>query len=157
MQINPSITQEAVFLGISLLLGVGLFFLYDIFRIFRRIVPHGNVWIALEDICYWMVCTAAVFVMLYQENDGMVRGFALGGIVLGMLCYYCLFSRLVIRLHVAVLRAVLGVLRKIFGFFYKIFSFLFRPFCRVGKKGGGFLKKQLKKAVKAFKIGISKH
>ena len=157
MQIHPSIAQEAVFLGVSLLSGACLFFLYDIFRIFRRIVPHGNIWIALEDICYWLVCTAAVFVMLYQENDGMVRGFALGGIVLGMVCYYFLLSRLVIRLHVAVLRAVLGVVHRVFGFFRKIFGFLLRPFYRVGKKSGGFLKKQLKKVGKAVKISIKKH
>lgn len=33
------------FLGISVLVGMGLFLLYDIFRIFRRIVPHGAIWI----------------------------------------------------------------------------------------------------------------
>lgn len=52
---------EAVFLGISVLVGMGLFLLYDIFRIFRRIVPHGAIWIGVEDFCYWLLCTAAVF------------------------------------------------------------------------------------------------
>lgn len=157
MQIHPSIGQEAVFLGVSLLSGVCLFFLYDIFRIFRRIVPHGNIWIGLEDICYWLLCTAAVFVMLYQENDGMVRGFSLGGIVLGMICYHFLLSRLVIRVHVAVLRAVLGAAKKVLGLLRKILGFFLHPFYKAGKGIGNFLKKQLKKIFKAFKIGISKH
>ena len=75
-RVSEGIFTEAVFLGISVLVGMGLFLLYDIFRIFRRIVPHGAIWIGVEDFCYWLLCTAAVFLMLYQENDGMIRGFA---------------------------------------------------------------------------------
>lgn len=76
-RVSEGIFTEAVFLGISVLVGMGLFLLYDIFRIFRRIVPHGAIWIGVEDFCYWLLCTAAVFLMLYQENDGMIRGFAI--------------------------------------------------------------------------------
>lgn len=150
MLVNESIGREAVFLGISLLLGVVLFLLYDILRIFRRVVPHGNIWIGIEDFLYWICCAAAVFVMLYQENDGMVRGFALGGIVIGMILYYLLFSRFVIRINVAILKTILG-------FLGKILRFLFHPFIKIGKKMFGFLKKQLKKFIRAIRIGISKH
>lgn len=150
MLVNESISREAIFLGISLLLGVVLFLLYDILRIFRRVVPHGNIWIGIEDFLYWICCAAVVFVMLYQENDGMVRGFALGGIVIGMMLYYLLFSRFVIRINVAILKTVLG-------FFGKILHFLFSPFIKIWKKIFGFFKKQLKKVIRAIKIGISKH
>ena len=43
MPVSETIVQEAVFLGTAILAGAGLFFLYDILRIFRRIVPHGNI------------------------------------------------------------------------------------------------------------------
>ncbi|MFR4128106.1 MAG: spore cortex biosynthesis protein YabQ [Roseburia inulinivorans] len=87
-RVSEGIFTEAVFLGISVLVGMGLFLLYDIFRIFRRIVPHGAIWIGVEDFCYWLLCTAAVFLMLYQENDGMIRGFAIGGVIFGMILYF---------------------------------------------------------------------
>ena len=99
MPVSETIVQEAVFLGTAILAGAGLFFLYDILRIFRRIVPHGNIWIGAEDFLYWLVCTGVVFVMLYQENDGMVRGFALGGVILGMFLYILLLSRLVVKVN----------------------------------------------------------
>lgn len=149
MDIQESIGQEAVFLGVSILLGIFLFLVYDILRIFRRIFPHGNIWIGVEDFCYWLLCTAAVFIMLYQENDGMVRGFSIGGVVLGMMLYYFLLSRFVIKIHVAVLSAVFGFLRKNVGI-------LTRPFRKIGRKFFGFLKKQLKKFYRAIRIGISK-
>ncbi|MBQ1271529.1 MAG: spore cortex biosynthesis protein YabQ, partial [Clostridia bacterium] len=41
---------------------------------------HGNVWIGIEDICYWFFCTGVVFLLLYQGNDGRMRGFAFLGI-----------------------------------------------------------------------------
>ena len=37
-RVSEGIFTEAVFLGISVLVGMGLFLLYDIFRIFRRIL-----------------------------------------------------------------------------------------------------------------------
>ena len=128
---------------------MALFFLYDLLRIFRRIIPHGNFWIGVEDFLYWMVCTGTVFVMLYQENDGMVRGFALGGVVLGMLFYYLLLSRFVIRANVFVLKKILGILGKILGFFFHpVFWFL--------RKIGRFFRKQLKKFLRAVKMCIYK-
>lgn len=149
MTVSETIGQETTFVGISLLLGIGLFFLYDILRIFRRILPHGAIWIGVEDFIYWLVCTGAVFVMLYQENDGMVRGFALGGVAIGMVCYYTLLSRFVIKVNVAVIRAVTGAIRK-------VFKVLFSPFLWIIKKIWRFFRKELKKVWRAVKIGLCK-
>ena len=121
------IFTEAVFLGISVLVGMGLFLLYDIFRIFRRIVPHGAIWIGVEDFCYWLLCTAAVFLMLYQENDGMIRGFAIGGVIFGMILYFFLLSRFVVKINVCILKKILGIAGRITGFVTK-------PFRKIGRK-----------------------
>lgn len=147
--ICTAICREAVFLGISVLLGMGLFFLYDILRIFRRIVLHGAIWVGMEDFVYWLICTGAVFVMLYQRNDGMIRGFALGGVGIGMLLYYAFFSSLVIKANVF-------VLKKVTGFIGKIVRLLFTPFLRIGKKVWKFFRKRLKKFFRAVKIGLCK-
>ena len=102
MAVSTSIYQELLFLGSSVLVGMGLFFLYDILRIFRRILPHGNIWIGVEDFLYWIIFTGVVFVLLYRENDGMVRGFAFGGLLVGMACYYLLLSRLIVHCQVLI-------------------------------------------------------
>lgn len=149
MSVSATIGQEAVFLGTSILLGAVLFVVYDVLRIFRRIVPHGNLWIGVEDFIYWLICTAAVFVMLYRENDGMVRGFAFGGIVVGMLLYYATLSRLMIKANVFVLRKVCGLLGKILGG-------ILGPPAKLGKKITGFLIKRLKKVWRAVKMGLCK-
>ena len=149
MAVSTSIYQELLFLGSSVLVGMGLFFLYDILRIFRRILPHGNIWIGVEDFLYWIIFTGVVFVLLYRENDGMVRGFSIGGIVLGMLLYYLLLSRFVIRINVMVFGVVFGLLGKIFGT-------ILLPVRKHGKKIIHFFRKRLKKVCRAVKIGLCK-
>ena len=148
-RVSEGILTEAVFLGISILVGMGLFLLYDIFRIFRRIVPHGAVWIGVEDFLYWLLCTAAVFLMLYQKNDGMIRGFAIGGVILGMLLYFVLISRFVVKVNVCILKKILGVGAKMTGF-------VTRPVRKIRRKIISFLRKQLKKLRKVIRMGLCK-
>ena len=129
--------------------GMGLIFTYDIFRICRRLIPHGNIWIGIEDVCYWLFCTGAVFLLLYQRNDGMMRAFCFLGIALGGAVYAFLLSRFVVKICVK----ILGTILKLFG---KILGVVGRPFARTGKKILNFIVKQLKKLYKAIKIGLCK-
>ena len=149
MTVSASISNEAILLGISVCVGAGLFFLYDVLRIFRRIKKHGTVFIGVEDFLYWLICAVVVFLMLYQANDGMIRGFALGGILIGVLAYYFLLSRFVIKINVMVWKRVLQVIGK-------LCSFLFGPIVKNGKKILLFFRRQLKKLCKAVKMGLCK-
>ena len=46
---------EVWFVLHSFLLGAGITFCYDFFRILRRVVPHGILWISLEDMVFWLM------------------------------------------------------------------------------------------------------
>ncbi len=83
--------------------------------------------------------------MLYQENDGLLRWFVLGGVALGMLFENGVISPFVIHLAVKVLR-----------FWQRIFGRIFGAAKKPGRKVFLFLKKELQKIRKAIKIGISK-
>ena len=114
--VSEGIHQELIFLLISVALGEGLI-------IFRQVIPHGVIWTAIEDVCYWVVCALLVFGMVFRTNDGLVRGFSIGGILLGMLFYNHFVSP----------------------FFVKYLSLFFRKIMVILKKG-------LKKIVQAVKI-----
>lgn len=145
MQVSEAIGNEAIFFLVSVLCGMGLVLTYDFFRIIRRLIPHGNIWIGIEDVCYWIFGTVVVFLLLYQKNDGMLRAFCFLGIALGGIIYAFLFSRFVVKIFVWVLGAI-G-----------------KPFVKPGKKIITFIKKiiafirkRLKKLYKAIKIGLCK-
>lgn len=149
MQVSEIIGSEAVFFGMSLLVGMGLRVVYDVFRIWRRVIKHGNFWIGIEDMFYWIFCTIAIFLLLYRENDGMLRLFAFIGILCGMGIYHILLSRYVLKFFVWLLNGVLvkirGVSRVVFG-----------PFIKIGRKILVFFKKWLKKIYKAIRMGLCK-
>ena len=85
---------ELQFFGKAFLCGVALALLYGGLKVFRRLVFHGTVWMAAEDLAYWLLCGFLIFRMLYRENSGAVRGFAVVAVVLGMLSWLLLSKML---------------------------------------------------------------
>lgn len=136
-------TNENVFLFHALRMGIFITFVYDIFRIFRRIIPHKSFLVSVEDICFWMYCAAKVFLMMYHESDGTLRWFAVLGALVGMMLYRKLVSPFFVKYVSLWLGLLLGYLRKIAGF-------MFRPVITVWKT----LKKKLTFFVKMLKMKI---
>ena len=80
--INKSIGVEGMTLILSLFWGMVLAFEYDCIRVFRRIVKHKRVWtISVEDIIYWINVAITAFSIIYELNNGIIRGFVTGGFI----------------------------------------------------------------------------
>lgn len=69
--------------------------LYDVLRIFRKMIPHRGILMQFEDGLYWVVVIFLMFLVLLQKNNGEIRVFVLVGAFLGMILYYLLLSPLV--------------------------------------------------------------
>ena len=89
---SPGIQTEMRLLLMSLLTGAGLMALYDVLRIFRLLIPHGFLWIGVEDFLYWIISGFTTFYLLYRENDGALRFCAVAGVLLSMIVYDRIFS-----------------------------------------------------------------
>ena len=87
MDMSQDIVQEAVFFLHSILMGLVITFAYDWVLIFRKLFTHGRFFMSVEDFVYWFACGIGVFYMLYRENNGILRWFAVVGAALGMLIY----------------------------------------------------------------------
>lgn len=161
--VSQNIFHELDFFAASFILGVILVLVYDWLRIFRHIVRHGTVWISLEDLCYWIGSAFAIFAMLYRKNDGLIRGFSIGGVVLGMVLYNQFISRYTVRYMVLIVKKIIHIVEK-------ICAVIFWPLKKVvqtaapqalnllgkWKKIIKYLKKRLKKIKNEIKMGISK-
>lgn len=77
---------------ISILLGVGMGFIYDVLRCLRRIISRNNFFIALEDIAYWLCCTYVIIDCVHRYNYGSLRGYVFLGIATGALAYLATIS-----------------------------------------------------------------
>ena len=113
--------SENEFLLHALLMGIFITFVYDILRIFRRVVPHGGFLVSLEDLGFWIYCAAEVFLMMYHESNGHLRWFAVIGALIGMLLYKKLVSPWLVK-YVSLW------LSKVFQMLGKVLNFLLKPF-----------------------------
>ena len=161
--VSPGIMQQGSLFLHAMAFGVALIFCYDLLRIFRRGVPHGTVWIAVEDMFFWLISAFVLFQLMYEENDGTLRWFVIMGVLLGMILYNVSLSRFVVRFGSFFFRLILRVIRAVIMGIVKILQFLLKPLgkciqrnCRTGKKSSRYVKKQLKKLYKTVKMGLCK-
>lgn len=124
---SQNIVNEVTFLLHSFLLGIIITFVYDGFLILRRLIRHSLFLISLEDMIFWIACAIGVFYMLYEENNGVLRWFAVFGAALGMIVYKKSISSLIVNV-------MSTVIEYIFRAFYRVFRILFKPFGFAGKK-----------------------
>ena len=82
-----SIYWEWGLLITSIKLGVRLAFIYDGVRMFRFLIPHKSIVISLEDFFFWVYASGILFKLQLEQSDGVLRGFSILGILLGMFLY----------------------------------------------------------------------
>lgn len=147
----------------SVIWGIVLVVLYDCFRIFRRVMKHNKFWSGFEDVIYWAVSAVLIFRMMYQINDGAIRGFAIAGVVLGMTLYHYSISDFLVHMIAMGIRRSIHTSQKAFRFimkpvvwvtrrfrwFFVYLAKIFRKPCRSGRKS-------LKKIWKQVKIAVVK-
>ncbi|MCX4343537.1 MAG: spore cortex biosynthesis protein YabQ [Kineothrix sp.] len=84
---SQEIVQELTFFTHSAFMGLIITFAYDWIRVLRKLFKHGTALVSVEDFFFWLICGIGVFYMLYKENDGTLRWFAVLGATLGMFLY----------------------------------------------------------------------
>lgn len=113
--------QAYIFLW-SIIGGMAISFLYDTFRIKRKVVNTNIKLIYVEDILYWVIAAFVLFLTVYYSNDGELRGFIFVAILIGVGIYALVFSKLVILCSLWVLKFIHKVLKTL----WAIVSFPFR-------------------------------
>lgn len=161
---GQNIVDEVTFLCHSFLLGVVITFVYDGFLILRRLVKHGMLLISLEDMIFWIACAIGVFYMLYEENNGILRWFAVLGATVGMIAYKASVSRLVVDGISLAIEKIFHVLFCVLRFLLKPVRFLWKKISRFfsfsagkGKKVGKHVKNKLTGKLKLLKMTLCKH
>ena len=121
--LSEPISHELNFLIYSLFLGCIITFLYDNFRILRRIIKHNTLLISIEDFVFWVIVTYCIFSLQYYANNGMFRWFCILGAFIGMSIYKLTLG----RIYVNYMSKILIFLIKCF---LKILTILLKPvFC----------------------------
>ncbi|MDO5294762.1 MAG: spore cortex biosynthesis protein YabQ [bacterium] len=154
---SDAISMEVRFFVASILCGIILLIIYDVLRIFRRVIKHPWFFVALEDLIFWLLSGIVIFRMMYEMNNGTIRGFSVLGMFLGMIVYNKSLSPFFVKgissLFILINKGILKVmfilskpLRIISRYVKKMFAFLEKSVTKIGKLLRPLLKKFHKKS-----------
>ena len=160
---SSPVISENVFLLYSLGMGVFITFVYDAFRIWRRVCVHNRFFVSLEDILFWIFCAVSVFYLMHTQSNGTLRWFAILGALTGMFLYKKTISPFFVKWVSTALKVVLNGIKKVLSIIGKPFAFLAKKSRNAGKRAiksghraSGFLKKRLTAFLKLLKIVLCK-
>ncbi|NLY42887.1 MAG: spore cortex biosynthesis protein YabQ [Clostridiaceae bacterium] len=128
-----SITNQAYVFLCSVVGGIIVGFVFDIFRIFRRFVKTSNIVIYLQDILFWILVTLIIFALVFVTNNGELRWYEFLGVILGVIFYSLAFSPFVIRVSVTVInffKKIILLIIKILLFPFAVVYKIFRKPCK---------------------------
>lgn len=84
---NEAIVPELIYLASLFAVGAACFFVYDVLTAFRMLLGVRFWGEKISDVLYWLLASVLVFYVIYQKNDGVIRGYAIAGMLGGMLVY----------------------------------------------------------------------
>lgn len=84
---SAEVIDQGIFWLFCFVTGAVITFIYDQIRIVRRVLPHGSVLVAIEDLLFWLFAGIVIFSLLYRMNAGTLRWFAVFGLATGMFLY----------------------------------------------------------------------
>ena len=110
----------------SLIVGLGIGVVYDVFRIARIILPKAKAVIFFEDLLFCLIAAVIMSIFIFNAGYGIVRGYALFGSGIGFTVYYMTVGKIVYRLS----EIIIAFLKKAVRF---IATVLAAPFVAAGK------------------------
>ncbi len=142
---SREIVQELTFFTHSALMGLIITFAYDWIRVLRRLFKHGTALMSVEDLFFWLICGIGVFYMLYRENNGTLRWFAVLGAMIGMFFY-----KMIVR--DAFVNVMSTFLHKIMWFVFRVLQVVLKPLKSLIFAGKTFVLHTRKRLVKCKKF-----
>lgn len=85
---------------------------YDMLRISRRIMKKSDLLVGLEDFFFWVAAGIVVFSMIFQCNDGVIRGYIFLALLIGAWLYHKSISSLIVKYLSKILNFFLTLLLK---------------------------------------------
>lgn len=149
---NHAISIELKFFLISVLWGCILLLIYDCLRIFRRLIKHDSFFIALEDLIFWVAASLYIFAMIYKQNNGIIRGFSVMGMAIGMVLYHYIASDFLVNMITKLLRTLISPFSYAIKKVRQAVKFIINKF----GKAINFIIRRLKNYQKSVKITLNK-
>ena len=125
-----SVAYELTVFGGAGAAGVIIAFLYDMFRLKRRIVRTKAAMVHFEDIVFWVIAAIIFFLSSYVVSNGETRAYYYMGSFIGGVLYFSILSKPLLWLLTWLIRIILWPFEKLINILRPIVEILI---CRIKK------------------------
>ena len=109
----------------SLLSGVLIGVLFDVYRVLRGIRKSGNIFTFISDLLFWLLASIVVFAFLLYTSYAYIGIYVYLYIALGTYCYYKILSKPLIFLLLSVSKTSTKLIRTTKNYILYPFQLLF--------------------------------
>lgn len=131
--------QALVFLS-TVYAGFIIGFVYDLYRLIRRIAKPGYIITGILDLLFWIVIGAFSFIVLFKVNSGQVRPYNIAGLAIGWSLYALILSSYVMKALQFFSDIIGRTIRFIVHIIVLPFKWLAKPFLYLGRLMKGMVK-----------------
>lgn len=117
-----NVVYELTVFGGAGVAGALIAFLYDMFRLKRRIVRTRTIMVHIEDIIFWMIAAIVLFLSSYIISSGETRAYFYAGAFLGSLLYIGVLSKPVLWLLTQLIKIITWPICKIIDLLKPVFN-----------------------------------
>lgn len=129
----PGLFSQLEGFGVSLAIGVGGGWLFDLYQVFSRLKKRSRFLTTFSDLSFWLTFTCLAAFFIFVANTGEVRFYTFLGIAAGFLCHRRFFQRYSTAFSRFLFKALAGffaVLERPLFLFFRLFRRLLSLFRR---------------------------
>ncbi|MDR1391699.1 MAG: spore cortex biosynthesis protein YabQ [Clostridiales bacterium] len=93
----------------SIFAGFILAFIYDVFRIYRKLIKTNDFFVTIQDISFFLVSALIIFFVAYKLNSSRMRMFEFFAILLGMIFYKIIFKDFILIISVKFINILIKI------------------------------------------------
>lgn len=93
------LSQCYIFL-IFILNGIAIGLIFDVFRTLRKSFKTSDIITYIEDILFWIISGAMTLYLIFHLNNGELRAYIFVGLVIGIILYMLLLSKIFIKANI---------------------------------------------------------
>ena len=109
---------------IFFLTGICIGLLFDFFIIQRKVLKTCDFITYIQDILFWIVSGLIIIFVIMKYTNGEIRIYMVLGIILGILIYFLIISKYIMKIFVCILSFLLNIIGKLLFPIKKIYKII---------------------------------
>lgn len=144
--------SQEYMLIVSIMGGMLLGFIWDIYRLIRHYTKFGRLMTAVGDVMYWIISVFFSITVINDISYGNVRLFILLGFTFGAIIYFYGISNYILKVFISMIDFIIYILKKFIAFMIYPVKYVIKKLKQVLYPFIEILKKEREKANRKYKF-----